>query len=312
MAFSFKYFQILENFKHIFSPGKILLTSEYFVLDGALALAIPTKLGQDFYYKEIEDGKGLVFWEAFHKDKFWLKTVINYQNWEILETNFPESATFILKVLKNVQTLSSKKFQGNSSYYFKTNLQFPPNFGLGSSSTLMNNLAEFAEIDAFVLNEMSLGGSGYDIAVAQEKSAILYQNNPFNVEKVDFSPSFLDDLIFVHLNQKQDSREGIKLYKSKEKSNKLISEFSDLTRKILYAKSIEEFSSLIELHENKMSDFLNIKKVKEKYFENCPVFVKSLGAWGGDFVLSAKFGDYKNYFFSRGFHTIIEYKNLIY
>lgn len=42
----------------------------------------------------------------------------------------------------------------------------------------MNNLAEFSTIDAFLLNEISLGGSGYDIAVAQEKFAILYQNNP--------------------------------------------------------------------------------------------------------------------------------------
>ena len=37
---------------HIFSPGKLLITSEYFVLDGALALAVPTRLGQDFYSEE--------------------------------------------------------------------------------------------------------------------------------------------------------------------------------------------------------------------------------------------------------------------
>jgi len=37
-----------------------------------------------------------------------------------------------------------------------------------------------------------------------------------------------------------------------------------------------------------------------------------LGAWGGDFVLASKFGDYKNYFFERNFRNIIEWKNLIY
>ena len=36
----------------LFSPGKLLLTSEYVVLDGALALAIPTKYGQDFLDNE--------------------------------------------------------------------------------------------------------------------------------------------------------------------------------------------------------------------------------------------------------------------
>ena len=37
----------------IFSPGKLLLTSEYVVLDGALALAVPTKWGQEFFFDEI-------------------------------------------------------------------------------------------------------------------------------------------------------------------------------------------------------------------------------------------------------------------
>jgi hypothetical protein len=36
--------------------------------------------------------------------------------------------------------------------------------------------------------------------------------------------------------------------------------------------------------------------IKDKCFKDCPSFVKSLGAWGGDFVLASKFGDYKNYF----------------
>ena len=66
------------------------------------------------------------------------------------------------------------------------------------------------------------------------------------------------------------------------------------------------------LHENKLSKFIKIETVKEKYFKDCPVFVKSLGAWGGDFVLSAKFGDYKNYFLERGFDNIYEYNDLVY
>ena len=34
----------------LFSPGKLLLTSEYVVLDGALALAVPTQWGQEFFF----------------------------------------------------------------------------------------------------------------------------------------------------------------------------------------------------------------------------------------------------------------------
>ena len=296
---------------HLFSPGKLLITSEYFVLDGALALAVPTKLGQDFYWSETENDDAIILWEAYHENKFWLKASINYQNWEILETNLPESAAFILKVLQNVQKLSSEKFKKKNSYHFKTNLQFPANFGLGSSSTLMNNLAEFASIDAFLLNELSLGGSGYDIAVAQEKSAIVYQNNPRKIEKVSFRPHFLDDLIFIHLNQKQDSREGITTFKSRPKSVNLKNEFSEITERVLRCENLEEFSELMTLHESKLSEFLEMETVKEKYFKDCSSFVKSLGAWGGDFVLASKFGDFKNYFFDKNYKNIFEWKDLI-
>ncbi|WP_213277830.1 GYDIA family GHMP kinase [Chryseobacterium indologenes] len=296
----------------IFSPGKLMLTSEYFAIDGALVLAVPTKLGQEFFFEEKEDGKSLIFWEAYHQNKFWLKAVIDYKNWQILETNIPSSAEFIVKTLKNVQQFSNIKFKSTLTYHLKTNLQFPANYGLGSSSTLMNNLAEWAEIDPFHLNTISLGGSGYDIAVAKEKSAVLFQSKPeIKYEKVDFNPSFKNELIFIHLNQKQDSREGINFYKSKKKSPELVNEFSDITKKIMLCSELEIFSELMMIHERKIADFLEISTVKEKFFSDCPSFVKSLGAWGGDFVMSAKFGGFKDYFWEKGFSTVFEWENII-
>lgn len=296
----------------IFSHGKLLLTSEYVVLDGALALALPTKWGQEFFVSEHPDGKSLINWTALHQGKFWLNAIIDYQNGKVVSTNIPESAAFILKVLMKVKELSVFQLKDDSSYSIKTDLQFPANFGLGSSSTLMNNLAQWAEIDAFELNETCLGGSGYDIAVAQERSGILYQNQPERiVKKIDFNPSFKNDLIFIHLNQKQNSREGINLYRSKEKSPQLIEEFSTLTKRILQVQTLEEFSQLMMLHEKKLSEFLGIKTVKEKYFETCPSFVKSLGAWGGDFVMSSKFPGYENYFSGKGFSSVFNYEDLI-
>ena len=107
---------------HIFSPGKLLITSEYFVLDGALALAVPTRLGQDFYSEEEKDGASMVFWEALHENKPWLSIQLDYKNWEIVQTNLPESAAFILKVLQNVQKLSTEKFHSDSTYKITTNL----------------------------------------------------------------------------------------------------------------------------------------------------------------------------------------------
>lgn len=296
----------------IFSPGKLLLTSEYVVLDGASALAIPTKWGQEFFFEEIEDGESLIYWTALHQHQPWLEIKIDYKKGIIVSTNIPDSAEFILKVIMKVKELSKVQFQQNSSYAITTNLQFPSDFGLGSSSTLMNNLAQWAEIDAFDLNETCLGGSGYDIAVAQERFAIVYQNLPERtVQKVDFNPSFKKELIFIHLNQKQNSREGIDLYRSRKKSPELIEAFSQITRDVLAAQNLEDFSQLMNLHEKKLSFFLGIETVSEKYFENCPSFVKSLGAWGGDFVMSSKFAGFKDYFKGKGFSSIFSYEDLI-
>ncbi|AZA85089.1 30S ribosomal protein S6 [Chryseobacterium lactis] len=296
----------------IFSPGKLMLTSEYFAIDGALVLAVPTRLGQEFFFEEKDDERSLIHWEAYHQNRLWLSAVIDYKNWQIVETNITSSAEFILKTLKNVQQLSSSKFKNNFTYYLKTNLQFPADYGLGSSSTLMNNLAEWAEIDPFQLNSISLGGSGYDIAVAKEKSAILFQSQPeIRYERVDFNPPFKNDLIFIHLNQKQDSREGINFYKSKKKSPELVNEFSDITKKILLCNELENFSELMMIHERKIADFLEIPTVREKIFSDCPSFVKSLGAWGGDFVMSAKFGGFKDYFSDKGFTTVFEWCDII-
>lgn len=298
--------------KRIFSPGKLMLTSEYVAVDGALVLAVPTKLGQELFYTEIEDQKSLMFWEAYHQNQLWLKAIIDYKNWGILETNDSKASEFILKTLKNVQNLSEMKLKSDTSYHIKTNLQFPSDFGLGSSSTLMNNLAKWANIDAFTLNEISLGGSGYDVAVAKEKSAVLYSRFPERTyHKIDFNPSFKNELIFIHLNQKQDTREGISHYKSKPTSTELINNYSKLTKKIVNSQDLEEFSKLMTIHEQKLSDFLGIPTVKEKYFQNCPGFVKSLGAWGGDFVLASKFGDYQDYFKEQGFAKIFSWKDLI-
>ena len=289
-----------------------MLTSEYVAVDGALVLAIPTKLGQELFYTENEDRKSLIFWEANHQNQLWLKATIDYKNWKILETNDSKASEFILKTLKNVQNLSEIKLKNDTSYHIKTNLQFPSDFGLGSSSTLMNNLAEWANIDPFILNEISLGGSGYDVAVAKEKSAVLYSRFPERVyETIDFQPSFKDELIFIHLNQKQDSREGISHYRSKPTSTELINDYSKLTKKIVNSQNLEEFSELMTIHEQKLSDFLETPTVKEKYFQDCPSFVKSLGAWGGDFVLASKFGDYQDYFKQRGFSKIFSWKDLI-
>ena len=299
--------------ERIFSHGKLLISSEYLVLDGALALALPTKLGQEFFFEEKSDNQSIIEWESLCRGEKWFKSKIDYNKWEVLETDDAQSAEFILEILKEIQRVSKVKLQNLETYSLKTNLEFPRNFGLGSSSTLMNNLALWAEIDPFCLNEKMLGGSGYDIAVAKEASALLYRKGLDNreIEKVHYSPMFKDELLFVHLNQKQNSREGIRLYQSKNKSEELIKEFSDLTEKIFRCQDLEDFSELMNFHEEKLSDFLGLETVKKTCFPDCPVFVKSLGAWGGDFVMTKKFQGYEDFFHGHGFRTFFEWNEII-
>lgn len=296
-----------------FSPGKLLLTSEYVVLDGAQALALPTKWGQEFFFEEGKDDDPVIVWEAFHQNKAWLKTTINYKSWEILDANLPKAAEFVLKVLKSACELSNKRFQDFKAYHLSTNLQFPPDYGLGSSSTLMNNVAQWADADAFQLNDKLLGGSGYDIAVAKAHTPILYckSKNQIHYQSVNFKPNYKSDLIFVHLNQKMDSRKGISQYREKTVNQNLISDFSELTRKILDCGNIETFGELMTLHEEKISDIIDIPPLKKELFSDYGGFIKSLGAWGGDFFLASKVGDYQNYFKERNYHRIFEYEDLI-
>lgn len=297
----------------ITSPGKLLLTSEYVVLDGALALAVPTTLGQECFFSELEDRKSLIRWEAFNEEKHWLSVLVDFKEWQILETSNEEAARFVLKTLQYLQNLSKNCFKENYSYQIRTNLQFPPNFGLGSSSTLINNLAEWAKVSPFELNDLALGGSGYDIAVAKEKSPILFQKFPnrIHTEKLDYNPNFKEELIFIHLNKKQDSREGIRLYKSSVKTQEQIDFFTNLTHKVIQAADVKTFDELMTIHETELLKIIHLKTAKDTYFKDCPVFVKSLGAWGGDFVMSRKFNGYETYFTERGFPTFFSWSQLI-
>ncbi|PKR32860.1 30S ribosomal protein S6 [Elizabethkingia anophelis] len=283
-------------------------------MDGAKALAIPTKPGQDLSAEKIDDHRSLIHWETYREGKLWLKTCIDYKNLFVMETNIANASAFILKIFSTLKDMRSESLEADYSYILKSNVQFPENFGLGSSSTLMNNIANWGNVDAFALNDIALGGSGYDIAVAKAGAPIIYIRNRGNktVETVNYSPSFKDQLLFVHLNKKQDSREGITMYKQMEKSQDLIHYFSKLTDEILISENLENFSLIMEDHEKTMSNFLKIPTVKEKYFKNAPSFFKSLGAWGGDFILTTKFCDYENYFLHNGFPNFFSYDELIY
>jgi mevalonate kinase len=196
-----------------------------------------------------------------------------------------------------------------------TQLSFPRNWGLGTSSTLINNIAQWFQIDAFELLHQSFGGSGYDIACAQNNSPITYflsDSKPI-VEKVVFEPEFTQNLYFVYLNQKRNSKSAIADYHT-HKTNQLsnyIATIDSLTQNIIEADSLKLFTQLITQHETVLSDILKTETVKDTLFPDFDGTVKSLGAWGGDFVLVVSKENPKPYFNAKGYETVIPYREMI-
>jgi len=298
-----------------YSNGKLLITGEYLVLDGAKAFALPTKLGQNLI---IEKGNNQeIKWKSYDADKsIWFEDTISFADISNERNSESDSVkSTLIAILHEAFVLNPDFINLSEGYTITTELGFPKSWGLGTSSTLINNIAQWLQIDAFTLLKNSFGGSGYDIACAQNDTPILYhleQGKPV-VEKVVFNPSFTKDLYFVYLNKKQSSKNAITAYNINKKVNlaKTIALNDKITFEALKATTIKSFASAIEQHEADMSNILEMQTVKESLFHDFNGSIKSLGAWGGDFVMAIATKNPSHYFASKGYHTIIPYDEMI-
>ncbi|MBW4359279.1 GYDIA family GHMP kinase [Flavobacterium taihuense] len=297
-----------------YSNGKLLITGEYLVLDGAKALALPTKFGQNLIAEKSSNKE--IKWKSYDADgSIWFEDTIPFS--EIISTTpFKKESVknTLITILREAYLLSPNAIINSEGYIVSTQLSFPKKWGLGTSSTLINNIAQWFNINAFELLKNSFGGSGYDIACAQNDCPILYhleQGRPF-VEKVKFNPTFSKNLYFVYLNQKQNSKNAIASYKEKKNNLEVTKEIiTQLTETVLNTKDENTFAQALENHEKELSLILETKTVKESLFPDFDGTVKSLGAWGGDFVLVISKENPRPYFISKGFQTIIPYHEMI-
>lgn len=299
--------------KTFYSAGKLLLSGEYAVLDGAWGLALPTRMGQKLSVSPIKSEE--IRWKSFDDEgKIWFESSLSIS--EILSYNKTVGSTVADKWLQILQTLAVLKpqlFEALHGWQIETQTEFPLHWGLGSSSTLLNNLAVWAEVDAHKLLEKTFGGSGYDLAVAAYQKPLLYRikRGIPEVLPIEFSPEFTHRLAFVYLNQKQNSRKAIKAYAEVEKDQDFILKISRLTLALSQAEDIAVFSQILFAHEECLSSVLGMPTVKERLFSDYPYAVKSLGAWGGDFVLAVIDGYSQQYFADKGFNTFLRYEEMI-
>ena len=291
-----------------YSHGKILLSGEYCVLHGAKALALPTRLGQALTVQPSQ-GKYLS-WTSLDSNKvIWFEADFKLDDLSLVQANdvaVGKRLETFLKFLRHRQVEFCR-----TPFHIQTELEFDRYWGLGSSSTLLSNLAEWAKCDPFDLLDNTLGGSGYDIACAQATGAICYQRNTGtpSYKVIDFDPAFKKDLYFVYLNQKQDSQKEVADYLKKTPQSAFLEMISNLTEAIISCKTLDSFQSLLTEHETLMSKHLNRPRLQEEYFPDFEGVIKSLGAWGGDFVLAC--GGNPNYFKQKGFDVVIEYDKFI-
>ncbi|MFV8362835.1 GYDIA family GHMP kinase [Flavobacterium sp. ZT3P35] len=301
--------------KKFYSNGKLLITGEYLVLDGAKAFALPTKKGQNLI---IEDGNNNeIIWKSYDADgSIWFKDTLSFAaiSSGITDENESVKATLIT-ILHEAYKLNPDFISNSNGYNITTELGFPKSWGLGTSSTLINNIAQWLQIDAFTLLKNSFGGSGYDIACAQNDTPIVYhldQGVP-SVEQVTFNPKFTNHLYFVYLNKKQSSKNAIAAYEMNKKNSlgKTISNNNDLTAQILEATTIQSFATALQKHEIAMSILLETATIKESLFPDFDGIIKSLGAWGGDFVMALSADHPAEYFAAKGYETIVAYEDMI-
>lgn len=297
--------------QRFYGHGKLLITGEYLVLDGALALAIPTQKGQSLVV-ESSNTEGILWTSLKASGEIWFSTYVSYSD---LTKNLPaqpaDPKDRLIQLLAAARSLNPRFLKENENLSVTTTLEFESNWGLGSSSTLIYILAEWAKVNPYELLNLTFGGSGYDIACAANDTPILYQlsGTKPTVLQTTFDPKFKDQLFFVHLNKKQNSRDAIADYRKqpKESLQNAINRISGISETLINCEELLSFRALIDTHERIIASILNTQTIKKRLFADYTGSIKSLGGWGGDFVLATGTAEDQSYFRNKGYNTIVPF-----
>src|SRR5690606_8335940 len=100
-------------------------------------------------------------------------------------------------------------------------------------------------------------------------------------------------------------------YEKRLNINEVVKLINKVSEEVLVCSDLSKFTHLMNNHEKIMSKVLGLKTVKEDLFADFEGTVKSLGAWGGDFVMVITEKNPALYFEKRGFRTVIPYREMI-
>ena len=297
-----------------YSHGKLLISGEYLILEGAIGLAVPTVQGQDLVVEETDTGR--LQWESVDEnEKTWFTAEFDLEDFELLSHSGDASVGEQLqRILRTARKMNSRFLIASEGCQVRTALEFPRNWGLGSSSTLVNNIAKWVDRNPFRLLFDSFGGSGYDIACANSEKPLFYrlEGEQPKAYQVDFDPSFKKNLFFVYLNVKQSSKASIAQFQeAQDFDDQTLDHISAISKELVRCGNQKDFNLLLEEHERIMGSVLGETPIQQRYFEDFSGQIKSLGAWGGDFALVSAETDPRGYFRKKGFKTVIPYGKMV-
>lgn len=282
------------------------------MLHGAKAIAVPLNVGQQLAVSGENVHQSLV-WSAFYNEQLWFSCELDSKDFSVLKTSHTEKAETLSRIFKTIKRLNPE-FTPQAGTKFETTLEANPEWGFGSSSTLVSLLAQWSGVDPFRLNEMVFQGSGFDIACAMADGPIFYVRNKPNVP-IDLDYPFSDQLFLVYSGQKKKTAKEVSSFlKEKAVSERLIVEMSALSGEFAVCREQYEFNRMIRKHEEMVGSLIGQMPVKEHFFANFKGEIKSLGAWGGDFYLVSTeqpFTAVKKYFETKGLSTMFRWDDLI-
>lgn len=292
--------------------GKLLLTGEYLVLHGAKAIALPLNVGQQMVVSAGSFSDSL-HWRALYEGRIWFSCELDAHDFSVRSADDQEKAGTLSRIFRTIQSLKPD-FQPSAGMKFETTLDTNPDWGFGSSSTLVSLLAQWSGVDPYKLNELVFQGSGFDIACATADGPVFYiRHQP--VVPVSLHYPFASQLFLVYSGRKKGTAREVRSFLNKAVvSEHQIAEMSALSEEIARCGEQAEFNRLLPIHEKMIGRLIGQTPVKDEYFPDFGGAIKSLGAWGGDFWLvstAMPFQQMTKYFENKGFTPVFKWSDLI-
>jgi len=153
--------------------GKLLISGEYLVMNGAVALAFPVRFGQELKISPINDH--ILNWDSKQDKETWFSASFNMENLSVIKPSDSGIASSLWRILQAARSFNPDFPLSDKGCKATITADYPLEWGLGSSSTLISLIARWAEIDEYSLFRIISGGSGYDLACATRNAPFFYQ-----------------------------------------------------------------------------------------------------------------------------------------